>query len=210
MKKFLCVLMVLSVMLCFSGCKSKAAKLAEEQIAALGTVTLDSADAIAAAKAAYEALPLKQQAYVTNFYLITVAEMDYQNLLYDQQAREIEQMIHDLRPVTMGSAEALAHAEEVYNSADISVKLKVNNLSDMVYAFQLFDFMRTDAIEAQIYAIGPVTLESGPKIEAAQKALDDAEPKIRNAVYNTYSLLEAQEEFARLQAEAEAATEEAE
>lgn len=204
MKKILCCLMILSIMLCFCGCRSKAAKLAEEQIGSLGEITLDSADAIASAKAAYEALSPKQQAYVTNAYLITVAEMDYQNLIYDQQAKDIEQMIHDLRPVTMDSAEALAHAEEVYNSSDISVKLKVDNLSDMVYAFQLFDFMRTDAIEAKIYAIGKVTLESGPAIEAAQKAYDEAEPKIQDSVYNTLTLLEAQEEFQRLQEEAAA------
>ena len=199
MKKFLCLILALSVSLVLFGCKSRAAKDVEKQIAALGQITIESGDAIDAAKEALNALSPEQQAYVSNANILAMARLDYQELMYEQQARELEKVIHDLRPITLKSDEQLAAADKIYNDADINVKLKVDNFEDMVYSFELYDFIRIDRIEAMIAAIGRVAPESGPVIEAARKAYDAADPEIQSRVYKLYSLLEAEKQFEAIQ-----------
>ncbi len=58
-----------------------AAKTASDKINAIGTVTLNSKDAIEAARAAYDALTDAQKALVTNLEALTRAEVDYAELV---------------------------------------------------------------------------------------------------------------------------------
>ena len=55
-------------------------KAVEKQIAAIGDVTLESKDAIAAARAAYDALSSEAKAYVENYDVLTAAEAKYAEL----------------------------------------------------------------------------------------------------------------------------------
>ena len=55
------------------GAKEHASK-AEQQIAAIGEVTLESQEAIEAARAVYDALTREEKRYVTNYLTLTEAE----------------------------------------------------------------------------------------------------------------------------------------
>ena len=55
----------------------------EEAIAAIGEVTLESAELIAAARAAYKALPAEKKALVSNYDVLLAAEAAYKALLPD-------------------------------------------------------------------------------------------------------------------------------
>ena len=199
MKKFLCLLMALAMSCSLFACKSKATASAEEQINALGTITLESGDAIAAARAAVDALKTKDRVKVENVDVLAAAETVYQNLLYTKQADDLEELIHGLRPITLNSGEALNEADRLYNEADINVKVQVENFSELVTAFQLFRFLRIDQVEVKINAILDVTEDSGPAIETAQKAYDELNAEDQTWVYNAYMLKEAQKEFKALQ-----------
>lgn len=63
-----------SALAAFKTVVKTAAETVIEQIAAIGTVTLDSESAISAARAAYDALTNDQQALVTNYETLTAAE----------------------------------------------------------------------------------------------------------------------------------------
>ena len=65
----------------------KAAKPVDDMIDAIGQVTLESEDAIAAARAAYEALTEAQQAEVKSYDKLTAAEAAYARLLAEQSKR---------------------------------------------------------------------------------------------------------------------------
>ena len=203
MKKLLCVLLALTMLLAFCGCENKAALAVEEQINALGQITLESGDAITAAEVAFNSLDPKDRLEVRNSAALAAAMVTYENLQEKEQADIIDQLIRDLRPITVNSAKALTNAENLYNSADIEVKLKVKNFPEMVDAFQLYRFLCIDQVEVKITAIGEVTLESGDKIRIAQNAYDALSEEDKPWVYNSYDLQQAQETFKALQEQGE-------
>lgn len=65
-----------------------AASDAVAKIDAIGKVTIFSADAIAAARAAYDALTADQQAYVANYDLLLEAEKAYAELIFENKEHE--------------------------------------------------------------------------------------------------------------------------
>ena len=199
MKKFLCLLIVLTILLSFSGCTKKAVAAMEEQIAALGTITLDSGDAIAAAEEAMAALNGKDRLAVTNKQILTNARAQYQNLLAEKQADDLEVIIHDLRPITFKSEPDLLNADKLYNEADVDVKTRVENFYDLVTAFQFYQNLHVSRIERYIRAIGQVTADSGPAIEEARKFYDEATEDVQILVYNYRTLMEAEKAFEELQ-----------
>ena len=199
MKKVLCILMALSMSVTLFACTNKKALAVEEQINALGEITLDSEPAVAAAEEALSALRGRDRAAVTNIAVLDAARVRVDELKLMAEADKLEEMIHGLRPITMSSGDALNETERLYNEAPIEIKLKVENFDDLVSAFQIYRFMRIDQVEVKINAIGEVTAESGPAIEAAQKALDEIPEGDRSWVYNALSLQEAKEAFAEIQ-----------
>ena len=198
MKKVLCILMALSMSLTLFACTNKKALAVEEQINALGEITLDSEPAVAAAEEALAALRGRDRAAVTNISVLDAARVRVDELKLMAEADKLEEMIHGLRPITMSSGEILNETERLYNEAPIEIKLKVENFDDLVSAFQIYRFMRIDQVEVKINAIGQVTAESGPAITAAQEAYDSIPEEDRSWVYNALSLQEAKEAFEAL------------
>ncbi len=104
MKRFLALLLVLAVVLALCACgesadnpepteateesASPAARQLEEQIYALGEISLDSKDAIEAAEAAYEALSAVEKEQVRNIAILQAARFSYDCLLQQQAAEE--------------------------------------------------------------------------------------------------------------------------
>ena len=195
MKKIVCLILALTMSVTLFGCTSKAVTAVNEQIAALGEITLESGQALSQVEEAYAALSSKEKTKVVGYDVMQQARIDYQMLLNKREADEIEKLIHALRPITMNSADALASAEEQYNDADVNVKLQVENFNDLINDFQLYRFLMIDLVEKKITAIGNVTEDSGDLIEEAQKAYDELSEDDQSWVYNAYMLKAAQREY---------------
>ena len=208
MKKLLSIVLAITMMFILCSCENKEALAVEEMITALGEITLQSGPAISVTQDAFDALDAKDRLEVRNSAALAAAQITYQNLKKNEQADVIEQLIHDLRPITTSSAKALTNAENIYNSADIEVKLKVENFPDMVDAFQLYRFLTIDQVEVKITALGEVTLESGPAIEKARAAYDALSDEDQTWVYNGYELVAAEKQLKALQDAETAPTEE--
>ena len=70
MKRLCTLILVVLLIACLSGCKSKEVKNVEEMINAIGTVTVESQAAIDAAKEAYKALSEEDAAKVENYGIL--------------------------------------------------------------------------------------------------------------------------------------------
>ena len=78
MKKTISLIMVLALCLSLSACvQNKAVGEAEALITAIGPVTLDSEEAIAAAERAYEALSAEDKAAVCNYGNLQLAKEEF-------------------------------------------------------------------------------------------------------------------------------------
>ncbi len=182
-----------------------AANAVEEKIAAIGTVTLDSKDAIQAARAAYDALTDAQKELVDNYQLLTDAETAYAELVKtvedEAAAKAVADMIDAIGTVTLDSEEKITAARKAYDALSDVQKALVSNRDKLEAAekklAELKDEAAADAVEAKIAAIGTVTLDSEEKINAARtayNALTDAQ----KALVENLSVLEAAEETLEL------------
>ena len=181
MKKRHILILVLaaSLLLCACG-KSEAATAVDEQIAAIGEVTLESETAIAAAEAAVESLEEKDRNSLDNRNLLQTAREEYDRLVEEQRLAEIaavENAISSIGKVELSSGDAIAAARSAFDSCDASLRERVSNADVLTAAEEAYaELMAAQAAEKvteQINAIGEeVTLESEPAIRDARSAYD--------------------------------------
>lgn len=92
MKKVLALMLAAALMLSLTACgskKSDAAKAADEQILAIGEVTLESENQISAAEATVEALAEEDKEQLDNLNVLTEARSAYDTLVLESKASEI-------------------------------------------------------------------------------------------------------------------------
>ena len=111
------------------------AEIVTGMIADIGTVTLDSKDAIAAAQAAYDSLTEGSRTLVANYADLEVAAA---KLSVMEQADAVTKMIADIGTVTLDSEEALDAAQDAYDSLPDEAKELVENYADLEAAFPEF------------------------------------------------------------------------
>lgn len=177
MKRLLTVILALALILSLTACgKSKEAQAVDDQIAAIGTVSLDSEAAIKAAEAALKALEPKAAEQVENVAVLEAARAEL-NIL--TTAAKVEEAIKALGTVTLDSENAVAEARKLFNESSAEVQAKVTNAADLTAAEQRIvelkeqaSQQRADAVASLISAIGTVTLDSEAAIKAAQDAYD--------------------------------------
>ena len=176
----------------------KAADAVEKLIDAIGTVTLDSEEAIKAARDAYDALTEEQQAQVGNYQTLLDAEAK----LADQQAADaVEKLIDAIGTVTLDSEEAIKAARGAYDALTEEQKELVGNYQTLLDAeAKLADLKAADAVEKLIDAVGTVTLDSEEAIKAARGAYDALTEEQKAQVGNYQTLLDAEAKLADLQA----------
>ena len=191
-----------------------AAKAVMDQIAAIGTVTLDSADAIARAREAYNGLTDAQKALVVNYEVLTAAEEQLAQLQQQGADRAAAKAVMDkiaaIGTVTLDSADAIADARAAYNGLTDAQKELVVNYDALVAAEkqlsrlqqQAADRAAADAVAAKIDAIGTVTLDSGAAIADARAAYDGLTDAQKALVTNYNELTAAEERLAQLQQQA--------
>ena len=168
----------------------KAAKAVDDMIDAIGEVTLESEEAIAAARAAYEALTEAQKAEVKSYDKLTAAEARLADL---KAAKPVDDMIDAIGEVTLESEDAIAAARAAYEALTEAQKAEVKSYDKLTAAeARLADLKAAKAVDDMIDAIGEVTLESEGTIDAARAAYE-ALTEAQQAEVKSYDKLTAAE-----------------
>ncbi|MCU6762616.1 Bacterial Ig-like domain (group 3) [uncultured Roseburia sp.] len=199
------------------------AKKVSDAIAEIGTVTLESKEAIQAAREAYDQLSEDQKALVENYEVLTAAEETYAKLQEEAEkeeadqkaARAVEDAIAEIGTVTLESKEAIQAAREAYDQLSEDQKALVKNYEVLTAAEETYaklqeeaekaeaDQKAAQAVEKAIAEIGTVTLESKEAIQSAREAYDQLSEDQKALVKNYEVLTAAEETYAKLQEEAE-------
>ena len=157
----------------------------ETVISAIGTVTLDSGDAIDTAEKAYAAADPEAQALVENAAALEEARATYDALVLEAQANEVEAVISAIGTVTLDSGDAIDTAEKAYAAADPEAQALVENAAALEEAKTALSGLRVANVEELVAAIGEVTADSADAIDAARSAYDalsgDDKAKVSNA-----------------------------
>lgn len=177
MKKLTALFLALALALSLTACgQSKAARAVDDQIAAIGAVTLDSGDAITAAEAARDALQESDLKQLKNTAALEEARAAYDALVLEAErtaaAADIDSLIAAIGTVTLDSAGAIAAARAAYDAADAEVQARVTGFDTLDSAEAQLADLRVRAVIDLINAIGEVNSGSGDAIQAAQDAYD--------------------------------------
>lgn len=163
MKRIICLLLVLSMCVSLGGCgKSKAAKEAENAIAAIGEVTLDSGEAIKNAEKLYNILTDAEKADVKNRLTLVEAKEAFTELQ--------SQIIYG------NAMDAFNHLKEV-------ASLCVSGMDD-IYGAWWFGVYRASDKKYQSFMFAKIAAEtpnlSSDDIEAGAKLMGYSESSLKN------------------------------
>lgn len=126
----------------------EAAQAVMDLISAIGEVTLESEDAITAARAAYNKLTPEQQAFVANYITLTNAETMLASLktqaANEAAAKVVEDMIDAIGEVTVEKEEQINAAREAYNQLTTDQKRLVDNLAVLTAAEAQLSVLKND------------------------------------------------------------------
>lgn len=199
MKKYLVVIMAVLMALCLCACgKSEAVKAAEEKIAAIGDVTLDSEKRISAAEKAVKKLSDDELKQLDKAEELKKAREKYERLV-ESKAAVVDSLIVQIGEGTIESEEKIEAARQEYDAVPASVKSRVKGLTELESAENMLIMLRAQRVDNLIDQIGEVTLESADKINAAQQAFNRLKKNEKAQVKNVSRLTRAREEFAALQ-----------
>ena len=177
----------------------KAAKAVDDMIDAIGEVTLESEEAITAARAAYEALTEAQQAEVKSYDKLTAAEARLADL---KAAKPVDDMIDAIGEVTLESEGAIDAARAAYEALTEAQQAEVKSYDKLTAAEARLAVLKpAKPVEKLIDAIGEVTLGSESAIAAARTAYDNLTEAQQAEVKNYDKLTAAEAAYARLLAE---------
>ncbi|MGM9640016.1 MAG: S-layer homology domain-containing protein [Faecousia sp.] len=191
-----------------------AAEKVSSLIDAIGTVTLESEDAISEARAAYDALTDAQKALVTNYERLTEAEETLHKLQTNKAAADaVMEKIDTIGTVTLDSEEAISEARAAYDALTEDQKALVSNYETLTEAEEMLKALQKAAADEQaaaqvsalIDAIGTVTLDSQEAIEKARVAYDALTEDQKALVTNYERLTEAEAILNKLKADKAAA-----
>ena len=178
-----------------------AAKAVDDLIDAIGEVTLESGDAIKAARAAYDALTDTQKELVKNYEELTAAEEAYTNLVDAAAAKAVDDLIDAIGEVTADSGDAIKAARAAYDALTDTQKELVKNYEKLLAAEELYEELTASAA-AIAQKAAEEAKQAQEEAEAAQKAAEEAAEAAKAA-------LEAAEAAAAKAGENNAAAEEA-
>ncbi len=119
---------------------------AKTKIDAIGDVTLDSGAAIAAARAAYNALSDEQKAQLSNYDNLTAAETKLAQLQKDAISN-VEKLIDAIGDdVTLASESTIKAARDAYDALSSELQAKVSNYSKLTAAEAKLAALNLDSI----------------------------------------------------------------
>lgn len=159
-------------------------------IGSLGEISLESGDAILAARDAYDALDENAKALVTNLSTLEAAERAYAQLIAAEGAsvQQVEELIAAIGEVTLDREDAILRARKGYDALDETAQKKVSNYDLLLKAeetllqlkkqlTELADITaQLDALMAQIQSIAAestqVSAENASEIAPLLHQLD--------------------------------------
>ena len=156
----------------------KAADQVSKNITNIGTVTLESEDAIKEARTAYDALTDAQKELVSNKDVLEKAEKDLADL---KAADQVSKNITNIGTVTLESEDVIKEARTAYDALTDAQKKLVSNKDVLEKAESTLkelqdakaaDVKAAEKVTNKIDAIGDVTLESEDAIKEARTAYD--------------------------------------
>ena len=109
----------------------------KELIDAIGEVTLESGDAIDAARTAYDKLPEAKKVLVDNYEKLTAAEEAYTALVDAAAAKAVDDLIDAIGEVTADSGDAIKAARAAYDALTDTQKELVKNYEKLLAAEEL-------------------------------------------------------------------------
>ena len=179
MKKTLCILIAVILILCLAGCSGSNVKAAEKAIADIGEVSSGSGEQIAAAREAFDNLSGKEKAKIGSADALARAEADYAKIC-------AEEAITGLSKAGTVSRQKLEEALEAYYRLDPELRAQVDGVA-LEDALQI---LRTEEAIASFGQIGPDSKERLEQVEAMYNALG---PELRDKVENAGRLEELQQ-----------------
>lgn len=187
-----------------------AADAVEAKISAIGEVTLDSAEAISGARAAYDALEGNQKALVENYSVLTAAEAALEQLVSQSQINQVELAIMSIGEIEPNNdtKSRIEAAQKAMNSLTPAQQALVENASELEKAQESYEETVSEVNTAitLIDAIGTVQLTNtcDAKIKAASAVYDDLTATEKKYVTNVQKLDEAVKAYNTLFDKAEA------
>lgn len=179
-----------------------------DKINKIGTVTLDSEEAINEARIAYDALPEEVKARVSNYNTLTAAEATLAQLKADQKAAaEVDQKISAIGEVTLDSEDMIKAARDAYEALTEVQKQQVTKLNTLTTAES--DYKKLVEAEkkkvsdtiSKINNIGDVTLNSESAIKEARDAYNEIAESYKQNVTNYDTLTKAEATLDQLKAD---------
>lgn len=145
----------------------------KELIDAIGEVTLDSGDAIDAARTAYDKLPEAKKVLVDNYEKLTAAEEAYTALVDAAAAKAVDDLIDAIGEVTLESGDAIKAARAAYDALTDTQKELVKNYEKLLAAEELYEELTASAA-AIAQKAAEEAKQAQEEAEAAQKAAEEA------------------------------------
>ena len=142
-------------------------------IDAIGEVTLDSGDAIDAARTAYDKLPEAKKVLVDNYEKLTAAEEAYTALVDAAAAKAVDDLIDAIGEVTADSGDAIKAARAAYDALTDTQKELVKNYEKLLAAEELYEELTASAA-AIAQKAAEEAKQAQEEAEAAQKAAEEA------------------------------------
>ena len=203
-KAILIVAMVtlLVTSLCACEKRSEAAKAADDLITAIGTVGLDSEQAISAAEKAVSELTEEEAKSLEGLEVLKNARQEYDALVDAKVIAEVEEKISAIGTVSLDSEEKIKVAQEAYDELEERLKSKVSNSQDLEKSkadlAEAQIKVQAEEIETLISAIGTVNTKSKSAIDKARSAYDKAPKNVQERVSNFSVLTAAEETFTQV------------
>ena len=148
-KKILLWALAVSLMLSLAACgKSEAAKAVDDQIAAIGEVTLESEAAISEAEAAVDALSEEDRKQLDNTDQLEQARADYEALVLAGKVSEVEDAIAAIGEVTLESADAVDAAQAALDALSDADAAKVSNADVLTAAAEQLKALRQAQVDS--------------------------------------------------------------
>lgn len=173
----------------------------------IGTVSTDSKDKIDAAREAYNKLPADQRSRVTNYSKLAQAEKALAKLQQEADeaaAKKVEALFDKLNSKSAAFEADVKAAQKAYNGLTEQQKKLVKNYQKLADSLKELaseaDKEKAREVEKLIAAIGSVTKDSQPKLQAAREAYGKLTDAQRAMVGNLDKLEEAEAALKRLYA----------
>ncbi len=142
-KRLIIFVLLLSICMSITACKSKEVEAVEQLISEIGTVTLQSENAIVKAENAFNALSKEDREKVENADVLTEARSTYDKCLVS----DVEKAIEAIGEVNNDSYDQIVAAWHVYDKLSDALKANVQNYDDLVNANDTFAEMLCSRIK---------------------------------------------------------------